>query len=62
VSDEVLSRAVFIYVWGLSGRPWPSRDTEAVSQAFGEQAPDLLPRIEAIFNRVDSALRTGLEV
>jgi hypothetical protein len=54
VSDEVLSRAVVIYVWGLSGRPCPSRDTEAVSQAFGEQALDLLPRIEAIFNRVDA--------
>jgi hypothetical protein len=48
VSDDLLSRAVVIYVWGLSGHPWPSRDTEAVSQALGEQTLDLLPRIEAI--------------
>lgn len=55
VSDEVLSRAVVVYVWGLGGRPWPSRDAESVVQAFGQQAPDLLSRIEAIFKSVDAA-------
>jgi hypothetical protein len=55
VSDAVLSRAVVIYVWGLNRRPWPSRDTEAVREAFGEQALDLMPRIGAIFDMVDAA-------
>jgi hypothetical protein len=55
MSDAVLSRAVVIYVWGLNRRPWPSRDTEAVRQAFGEQALDLVPRIQAIFDMVDAA-------
>lgn len=55
MTDPLLSRAVVIYVWGLKDRPWPSRDTEAVRQAFGEQALDLLPRIQTIFEMVDGA-------
>jgi hypothetical protein len=44
-----------MYVSGLDRRPWPSRDTEAVRQAFGQQALDLLPHIQAIFAMVDGA-------
>ena len=55
VIDAQLSRAIVISVWGTHGRPWPSRDTEAVGEEYGDDALDLIPRINGIFELVDKA-------
>lgn len=36
------------YIWGVDGHPWPSKRPEALSIVFGDQAVDLVPRIEAL--------------
>jgi len=38
VIDAQLSRAIVIFVWGTQGRPWPSKDTDAVSAEYGDEA------------------------
>ena|SRR5437773_7362322 len=48
VHDELLSRAVIVYVWGSHGQPWPSRHPDAVKDRFGGEAAELLPRVEGI--------------
>ncbi|WP_018350711.1 hypothetical protein [Longispora albida] len=51
--DEVLSRAVVVYVWGAGGhRSWPGRDADAVRGLFGERAAGLLVRIDGLFGEV----------
>jgi len=55
VIDTRLSRAIVVFVWGTHGRPWPSRDPEAVSAEYGDDALELVPRINAIFELVDAA-------
>ena len=52
--DETLSDAVLTYVWGTRGRPWPSRDAEAVRERYQGLAAGLIPRIEAIFTLGDA--------
>jgi hypothetical protein len=54
VYDTRLSLAVVSYVWGTGGRPWPSRDDEAVIAQFGREAANLLARVKAVFDLVDT--------
>jgi hypothetical protein len=55
VIDEQLSAAVLAYVYGGSqGRLYPSSNPEAVVEAFGDAALDLLPRIYAITALIDA--------
>ena len=53
VYDETLSRAVVIYIWGVDGLPWPSHRPEALTTVFGDQALDLLPRVQSVLAGVN---------
>jgi hypothetical protein len=53
--DVRLSQAVIAYVYGgPQGRAYPSSSAEAVAEAFGDEALDLLPRIYAITAVIDA--------
>ncbi|MBG6134502.1 hypothetical protein [Longispora fulva] len=52
MQDELLSRAVIVYVWGNPAWQVPSSHPEAVRDVFGEQADQLLVRIETLLREV----------
>jgi hypothetical protein len=53
VSDDVLSEAVTVCVWGSPLRPWPSGDREAVVRVFGDKAQCLLFRMDELRTELD---------
>ena len=57
MSDEVLSRAVTIFVWGSPRRrSWPSTDPAAVRTEFASEGNDLLDRIAEVLAVADEVV------
>lgn len=52
MQDDVLSRAVVVFVWGNPCRGIPGSHPDAVRDVFGDQAENLLPRIDALLTEV----------
>ncbi|NUO59722.1 MAG: hypothetical protein HOV71_13050 [Hamadaea sp.] len=50
--DEVLNRAVVVFIWGSPRRGWPGSHPDAVREMFGDQADGLLRRIDALIAEV----------
>jgi hypothetical protein len=52
VRDETFSRAVIMYIWGDRSEPWPSTHPVFVTEHFGEDAAQQLPRVEALLAEI----------
>lgn len=50
--DEALSQAVVAYIWGDHRQPWPSAHPDAVHACLGDQAIDLIPRVQTILDEI----------